>query len=430
MAARRGWRSVAAQPRTGSLAVALVVAAVLVVASSAFPASASLARAPRKRAVSLAACLSGALSPGGAGSSGTPASVVVRANVVRPATVGTTALLRASYTCAAGGVAVPIVGLLVEVTADPAGIVALSHATRVTNGDGVAAYAARTLGLGRTTLEVHGVGLCRRLSGRGCRLFLHLVASARGPGTTRAATARWRHLGIVPPGNPTHNAPVLAPVPTSCGDPAPMAPAASQPAAAFGSAARCTAFFLRGIDAARAAEGVGPMVLPSDWARLTGAEQLFVLADLERVDRGLPPYVGLSASLDGASQQAAEAGTDPSLALPLVAAAAGNWAGDVPSTLAADYDWLYVDGFGSGNESCSAPGAPGCWGHRDGILGAVTGLGCTDCVMGAGSALASGSGWRTSFAEIVAEPVRPGAMPTFFTWQHDVLPYLHAAPPG
>ena len=163
---------------------------------------------------------------------------------------------------------------------------------------------------------------------------------------------------------------------------------------------------------------------------LDGRSGLFVLADLERVDRGLPPYVGLSASLDAASQQAAEAGTDPSLALPLVAAAAGNWAGDAPSTLAADYDWLYVDGFGSGNESCSAPGAPGCWGHRDGILGAVTGLGCTDCVMGAGSTLAASSGWRTSFAEIVAEPVRPGAIQTFFTWQHDVLPYLHAAPAG
>ena len=50
------------------------------------------------------------------------------------------------------------------------------------------------------------------------------------------------------------------------------------------------------IDAARRREGVGPMVLPSNVQRLTTAEQLFIVIDLERVDRGLAPYLGLTAN--------------------------------------------------------------------------------------------------------------------------------------
>lgn len=38
------------------------------------------------------------------------------------------------------------------------------------------------------------------------------------------------------------------------------------------------------------------MVLPSNVQRLTTAEQLFVVIDLERVDRGLAPYLGLTAN--------------------------------------------------------------------------------------------------------------------------------------
>ena len=51
----------------------------------------------------------------------------------------------------------------------------------------------------------------------------------------------------------------------------------------------CLRITLEAIDTARAAEGLGPMRLPSDFGRLTVPEQLFVAIDSERVDRGLAP---------------------------------------------------------------------------------------------------------------------------------------------
>ena len=56
----------------------------------------------------------------------------------------------------------------------------------------------------------------------------------------------------------------------------------------------CLRVTLDAIDRARAAEGVQPMELPADFARLTVPEQLFVAIDRERVDRGLAPFTGLT----------------------------------------------------------------------------------------------------------------------------------------
>ena len=42
------------------------------------------------------------------------------------------------------------------------------------------------------------------------------------------------------------------------------------------------------LDADRAAEGVGPMTLPTNFTSLTVQEQILVLVNLERVDRGEP----------------------------------------------------------------------------------------------------------------------------------------------
>jgi len=36
--------------------------------------------------------------------------------------------------------------------------------------------------------------------------------------------------------------------------------------------------------------------------------------------------------------------------------------------LDATYGWMYDDGVDSGNLDCLRAGAPGCWGHRQGIL--------------------------------------------------------------
>ena len=55
----------------------------------------------------------------------------------------------------------------------------------------------------------------------------------------------------------------------------------------------------------RQTEGLGPMSLPSNYPSLTPAEQLFVLTDLERVDRGLAPIEGLSTTLNAYAQAGA-----------------------------------------------------------------------------------------------------------------------------
>jgi hypothetical protein len=133
--------------------------------------------------------------------------------------------------------------------------------------------------------------------------------------------------------------------------------------------AACLAGAVADLDAARAAEGVGPVSLPGDWSSLTLAQQLLVISNLERVDRGLVPMLGLSARLNGYALQGAEAGEDPPFPNPLGGdAGTANWAGGYPSALEADFSWMYDDGPGSPNIDCHQAGDPGCWGHRDDTL--------------------------------------------------------------
>jgi hypothetical protein len=127
------------------------------------------------------------------------------------------------------------------------------------------------------------------------------------------------------------------------------------------------------IDNARSEEGVGPIVIPSDFAGLTPSEQLLVLVDCERVDRGLTPVAGELGSLDQLAATGAEAGADPSVPADGIAgltvwAWVSNWA-STDSDLEAFYEWMYDDGLGSGNIGCTVTDQSGCWDHRDNILG-------------------------------------------------------------
>ena len=56
--------------------------------------------------------------------------------------------------------------------------------------------------------------------------------------------------------------------------------------------ANCITSALGDIDNARSGEGVPAMQLPADFAQLTVPEQLLVVSNLERVDRGLTPLTG------------------------------------------------------------------------------------------------------------------------------------------
>ena len=132
--------------------------------------------------------------------------------------------------------------------------------------------------------------------------------------------------------------------------------------------AGCIRSALSDIDAARAAEGVGPMALPGDFASMDVPQQLLVVTNLERVDRGLAPVAGLAADLDSAAASAAAADQDPMLKHFNGTMLASNWAGGMSSTLLADFVWMYDDGPGSGNLDCRHAGDSGCWGHRHNIL--------------------------------------------------------------
>jgi|GEM_PF-2467510 len=134
-----------------------------------------------------------------------------------------------------------------------------------------------------------------------------------------------------------------------------------------GSQLACQQAVVAAIDQARAAEGVGPLVLPANYDSLNVPEQLLVLADLERVDRGLPGFSGLSSALDALASSGAQAGTDPTG--PAGSTWGSNWAGGEASALLADYDWMYDDGPGSPNMDCTAAQPGGCWDHRNNILG-------------------------------------------------------------
>ncbi|HEY1652910.1 MAG TPA: hypothetical protein VGG09_13585 [Acidimicrobiales bacterium] len=130
----------------------------------------------------------------------------------------------------------------------------------------------------------------------------------------------------------------------------------------------CMDAALNAINHAHALEGIRPMVLPAGFAQLPVPEQLFVAVDLERVDRGLSAFSGLTAGLNENAQRGADDADDPpdpGLAYVLDDA---EWAGGSSNGLDAVYGWMYDDGYNSGNLDCLHRGAAGCWGHRKGIL--------------------------------------------------------------
>jgi hypothetical protein len=179
----------------------------------------------------------------------------------------------------------------------------------------------------------------------------------------------------------------------------------------------CAQVTLQAIDNARAREGVKPMVLPSDFTRLTMAEQLLVAVDGERVDRGLAPLAGLTDGLDGLAQRGADAAGLPKDPGRGYTAADTEWIGGVANGLAADYEWMYDDGPGSGIDGCPRSGGSGCWADRHVVLDDL-GAGGTP-VMGAavnptGDTSPDDKGGPSLAAIFALTPVGPGSYA--YTW--------------
>ncbi len=159
----------------------------------------------------------------------------------------------------------------------------------------------------------------------------------------------------------------------------------------------CAGDALADLNAARVSEGDVPMVLPGDWSSLMIPQQLLVLSNLERVDRGLNPIEGLSATLDSFAQAGATDDKDP-VEDPFPGnVETSNWEGGYVSPVLSDFAWMYDDGLGSGNLDCTASDQSGCWGHRRDILWDFT----EPAVMGAAYADAAASNdGRPSESEI------------------------------
>lgn len=211
--------------------------------------------------------------------------------------------------------------------------------------------------------------------------------------------------GIVPPKNPAHN---VAPSPN-------FLSAAS--CRGGGDSAACNTIVLRAVTHARTVlEKIGGMSFSlAAYEKLAPDEQLFVSANLERIERGLPAITVLTKSLDKVAQVGAVRDTDPPLnevpgKLPgggHWVSLGGNWAGGFDNALGSDYGWMYDD-------------QGSAWGHRDNILGQyVTASSCRgqryEIAMGAGH-VTKGKAYGDSQTELFAGVCGPTPTDVVLTW--------------
>ena len=146
----------------------------------------------------------------------------------------------------------------------------------------------------------------------------------------------------------------------------------------------CTNAALADINYAHAQEGVPAITLPANWYSLTPPQQMVTIFNLERASHGLPLLLGLGTAYDQQALVGAESAQDPTLNdSPGTVLAGGVLALGDPNVLAADFGWMYDDGWGgpggTPNIACGGPGAEGCWGHRDAILLTCAAVGESGC---------------------------------------------------
>jgi hypothetical protein len=186
-----------------------------------------------------------------------------------------------------------------------------------------------------------------------------------------------------------------------------------------------SADYLTSIDSARAQEGVGPLnISAATLASLPVAEQAFIVINDERIDRGLPAISYMTSQLNSVAQQGANAADDPSFPTSLgggsqMSWGGSIWAGGLSSILAADFYWMYSDGYGGShgettNATCSTPSAAGCWGHRDIILHEFSACGGTAPTISLGAASSSVAGG--SFAAELVGTCGPPPAGITLTW--------------
>lgn len=221
---------------------------------------------------------------------------------------------------------------------------------------------ARIVALGSLTLASVLVGTGLSASGAPdhglTRSFAMVVAHYA---ESDSPLGRLHGHALIPPQNPATN---VAPTSAMYDNCATQSPTSIQ-------ITSCDQETVAAIDTARASEGVGPMTLPVGYDQMPPNEQILVVSNLERTDRGLAPVTGLSSSLDALALKGARDNTDPPFPNPFYGTGGGgNWA-STSSVLFADFLFMYDDGPGPGgiNIDCTTTDTSGCWGHRDNILG-------------------------------------------------------------
>jgi hypothetical protein len=138
-----------------------------------------------------------------------------------------------------------------------------------------------------------------------------------------------------------------------------------------GTVAQCNSAASYNIDRARYLEGLRRSIsLPRDLSSLSTPRQIADISNAERSARGLAT-LSLSSALDGRAADGAAEDTDPTG--PSGYTWVSNWSGGYRTPLAADYGWMYDDGYGSPNEDCDSPDGSGCWAHRDNLLAGFSG---------------------------------------------------------
>jgi hypothetical protein len=202
--------------------------------------------------------------------------------------------------------------------------------------------------------------------------------------------------------------------------------------------ASCTAAALNAINYAHVQWGLPPISLPGNWSVLSQGEKMLTAFNLERASYGLPPISGLGSALDGNAAAGAVTGQDPVLVPPAGFVNGGSiWAGGYPNALAADFGWMWDDGWGgsaanTANGNCPSAGAPGCWGHRQLILTDCRAAGVATCryVAGAAEATFARPDHPTirSYAAVIFSTT--GSLPPLDYLYPDLLEVVTASLPG